>query len=92
MNVTQGQDSASAGTTSATAVRMTDLPRNFRLVWYLSVQSGGPIKFGTSAANAAAAKAYAVDDVIPPIECTNGSLYVIQTAAGDTFVPHANSK
>jgi hypothetical protein len=71
------------GSTDPTAIRFTDVFGDAITV-YLKVETG-TIKFGTNAANAALSKAFTSEDIIPPIQGTNGSIYCIATNTTDVF-------
>jgi hypothetical protein len=91
----------SAGTTNAVELLMTDLPPDAVCTFYFNVETGGPIKFGTSAADIDDCKAYAIGDVVPPLSGLAGGggsgggmrgIWVKQTAADDEFVVNIDSK
>lgn len=83
MDVEQGE-AASTGTTTDTAVTVTNASGSFELSFFVKCITG-TLKIGKGSVNASA-HAFGPTDVIPPIGCKNGELHVQQGSAGDTWV------
>jgi hypothetical protein len=83
MNGVQGE-LLTTGTTAETPVTLTDVDKNERKTFYPKVISG-TVKFGVNDVPTVA-QGFTSTDVVPPISCFNGELYVLQASGADTFV------
>lgn len=84
MNSTQGA-LITSGSTNATQIVLTDVDHNEKKNFWIKIVSG-TVKFGTSAALAAANHGWGSTDTVLPFSCMNGELYFDAASDADTFV------
>lgn len=82
MNAVQGELITGLTAGAATQIILTDVDRNEKKSFYLTVVSG-TVKYGV---NGVHANAHGWTAEASPISCLNGELYVKAAAATDTFV------